>query len=70
MATTILLADDDVELNGLLREYFESENFDVRVAFDGSEALDEARKPGLDLVVLDVMMPKMTGLEVLKALRQ
>ena len=70
MATTILLADDDVELNGLLREYFESENFDVRVAFDGSEALDEARKPGLDLVVLDVMMPKMTGLEVLQALRQ
>ena len=70
MNTTILLADDDTELCGLLSEYFETEGFRVRMAHDGKAALDEARKPGLDLVVLDVMMPEMNGMDVLKELRK
>ena len=70
MQSTILLADDDTELTGLLKEYFESEGLAVRLAHDGAQALGEARKPGLDLVVLDVMMPKMNGMDVLKELRQ
>ncbi len=70
MQTTILLADDDTELSGLLKEYFESEGFHVRLAPDGIVALEEARKPGLDLVVLDVMMPGMNGMDVLKELRR
>jgi len=70
MQNTILLADDDAELSGLLREYFESESFNVRLAADGIEALEEARKPGLDLVVLDVMMPGMNGMDVLRELRK
>jgi len=70
MQSTILLADDDTELSGLLKEYFESEGFQVRLAPDGIAALEEARKPGLDLVVLDVMMPGMSGMEVLKELRR
>ena len=70
MSDTILLADDDIELCGLLKEYFESEGFDVRVANDGAAALDEAGRPGLDLVVLDVMMPKMNGMDVLRELRK
>lgn len=70
MQSTILLADDDTELCGLLREYFESEGFDVRLAHDGLSALDELRKPGLDLVVLDVMMPRMNGMDVLKEVRR
>ena len=70
MNDTILLADDDIELCGLLKEYFESEGFDVRLANDGAAALDEAGKPGLDLVVLDVMMPKMNGMDVLRELRK
>jgi two-component system response regulator CpxR len=69
MESTILLADDDTELSGLLKEYFESEGFDVRLAPDGVAALEEARKPGLDLIVLDVMMPGMSGMEVLRELR-
>ena len=36
MQSTILLADDDIELSGLLKEYFESEGFDVRLAPDGT----------------------------------
>ena len=70
MQNTILLADDDVELSGLLKEYFESEGFEVRLAHDGAAALDAAREPGLDLVVLDVMMPEMSGMDVLKELRK
>jgi two-component system response regulator CpxR len=70
MQSTILLADDDTELSGLLKEYFESEGFQVRLAPDGIAALEEARKPGLDLIVLDVMMPGMSGMEVLKELRR
>jgi DNA-binding response OmpR family regulator len=70
MQNTILLADDDVELSDLLKEYFESEGFAVRVAHDGEQALDRAREPGLDLVVLDIMMPKMSGMDVLRELRQ
>jgi DNA-binding response OmpR family regulator len=70
MNNTILLADDDTELCGLLSEYFETEGFQVRTAHDGLAALDEARKPGLDLVVLDVMMPEMNGMDVLRELRK
>ena len=70
MQTTILLADDDTELSGLLKEYFETEGFEVRLADDGRFALDEARKPGLDLVVLDVMMPEMNGMDVLREIRK
>ena len=70
MQTTILIADDDTELAGLLKEYFESEGFRVRLAHDGASALEEARKPDLDLVVLDVMMPAMNGMDVLKELRK
>ena len=54
----------------MLKEYFESEGFQVRLAPDGIAAREEARKPGLDLIVLDVMMPGMSGMEVLKELRR
>jgi two-component system response regulator CpxR len=70
MHTTILIADDDTELCSLLGEYFETEGFKVHMAHDGKAALDRARKPGLDLVVLDVMMPEMNGMDVLKELRK
>lgn len=70
MQTSILIVDDDVELCGLLKEYFESEGLRVRVAHDGRAGLDEARKPGLDMIVLDVMMPELGGMDVLKELRK
>jgi len=70
MRTNILIADDDVELCELLQEFFESEDFNVRTVHDGLKALDVARQPGLDMVVLDVMMPEMNGLDVLKELRK
>lgn len=70
MQTSILIVDDDVELCGLLKEYFESEGLRVRLAHNGRAGLDAARKPGLDLIVLDVMMPELSGMDVLKELRK
>jgi len=70
MLNTILIIDDDIELGTLLKEFFETEDLRVRLAHDGRAGLDEARKPGVDLIVLDVMMPQMNGMDVLKELRK
>ncbi len=70
MPPTILIADDDTELCELLREYLGLEGFEVRLAFDGEQALAESRRPGLDAMVLDIMMPKMNGIDVLRNLRK
>ncbi len=70
MPDTILLADDDIELCSLLKEYLQQEGFDVRLPHDGEQALSEAARPGLDAMVLDIMMPLRNGIDVLKALRR
>jgi len=70
MSQTILIADDDTELCDLLREYLGQEGFEVRLAHDGEQALAESRRPGLDVMVLDIMMPRMNGIDVLRKLRK
>lgn len=70
MSQTILIADDDTELCELLREYLGQEGFEVRLAHDGEQALHESRRPGLDAMVLDIMMPEMNGIDVLRTLRK
>ncbi len=70
MPQTILIADDDTELCELLAEYLGQEGFEVRVAHDGEQALKESRRPGLDAMVLDIMMPRLSGIEVLAELRK
>lgn len=70
MSQTLLIADDDTELCELLREYLGQEGFEVRLAHDGEQALLESRRPGLDAMVLDIMMPRMSGIDVLRNLRK
>jgi two-component system response regulator CpxR len=70
MSQTILIADDDTELCELLREYLGQEGFEVRLAHDGEQALLASRRPGLDAMVLDIMMPRMSGIDVLRNLRK
>jgi DNA-binding response OmpR family regulator len=65
----ILLADDDEDILRLLRFNLTAEGFDVVSATNGEEAIHLARTACPDLVVLDVMMPEMDGLEVLAALK-
>jgi len=65
----ILLIDDDTELCRLLEEYLRGQGFEVDAAHTGNEGLDKSLGPSVDLVVLDVMLPGIDGLEVLRRLR-
>lgn len=66
--THILLADDDRELSDLLSEYLQSQGLETTAVFDGATAVKAATNGKYDLMVLDIMMPKMNGLAVLKQL--
>ncbi len=65
----ILLADDDTELCTLLTEYLYGENFKVDAVHDGEAAIHNALNIHYDVMILDIMMPKLNGLEVLKRLQ-
>ena len=69
MAPRILVADDEPHIREVVRAYLEREGYDVLEASDGDSALELARTPGLDLLVLDVMMPGRSGFDVLRTLR-
>jgi len=64
----ILLIDDDRELAELLVDYLAQQGFIVQCCFDGQSGLELAYNSKFDLILLDVMMPKLNGFEVLKAL--
>ncbi|WEX91425.1 response regulator transcription factor (plasmid) [Sinorhizobium garamanticum] len=66
----VLLIDDDEELTMLLTEYLVEEGFDVSAAHDGRAAIGEATSGSVDIVVLDIMMPHMNGIEVLQRIRR
>ncbi len=68
-ATRILLVDDEQSVQTLLSYPLRQEGFEVVSAGDGQEALDRAREQSFDLIVLDVMMPKVDGFEVCRQLR-
>ena len=65
----ILLVDDDAELCSLLREFLQREGFTVTCEHEGNRGLAKAAEPGVDLVVLDVMLPGIDGFEILRRLR-
>ena len=67
---TILIIDDDEKLRALLEEYFQARGYRALSAPGGQAGLDRLRGGGVDLVILDVMMPGMDGLEVLTELRR
>lgn len=67
--TKVLLVDDDVELAGMLREYLEQEGFDVTAAHDGEAGVAEALSGQYAIAVLDVMMPRLNGVEALRRIR-
>ena len=67
---TILLADDDIELCDLLTEYLQTEGFEITAVHNGQEDITAAQSASFDLIILDVMLPGLTGFEVLRELRQ
>jgi DNA-binding response OmpR family regulator len=70
MSKTILVVDDKKEIRVMVQAYLEQEGFRVVTAADGQEALFVARREKPDLVVLDLMMPKMGGYEFLNAYKR
>jgi CheY-like chemotaxis protein len=66
----ILLADDQPALSAITRDYLESVGMRVEVAFDGQEALQKATALLPDLIMMDVQMPVMDGLEAIRQIRQ
>lgn len=69
-ARRILLIDDDRELGAMLGEYLESEGFRVELASDGPTGLNRALSGDHDAVVLDIMLPGLNGIDLLRQLRE
>jgi two-component system alkaline phosphatase synthesis response regulator PhoP len=69
MNKTILVVDDEERLTSLLEAYLQQEGFRVVTAGNGLEALEVVRRGPPDLIVLDIMMPEMDGVEFLRVLR-
>jgi DNA-binding response OmpR family regulator len=67
--TKILIVEDEPNMVAGLRDNFEFEGYEVVTAYDGEQGLQRALSEAPDLIVLDVMMPKMSGLEVCKQLK-
>lgn len=67
---SILIIEDDRDISDMLCKHLRGENYDVDQAFDGLEGLTKHNTKAYSLIILDIMMPKINGLEVLKKLRE
>ncbi len=65
----LLVVEDDIEISDMLRDYLVAEGFEVVVAYDGQEGYDTFFKQHFDLILLDIMIPKINGIELMKKLR-
>jgi len=70
MSKRILLVDDEAGLVELMKLRLEADNYEVITGYDGQEALEKARKEKPDLIILDLMLPKMDGYKVCGLLKK
>jgi len=70
MAKKALVVEDDANIAELLRLYLEKDGFEVSIASDGGAAVDMARVEGLDLILLDIMLPVKDGWQVCRQVRE
>ena len=66
MSKKIMVVDDDLYIRELYQEVLTTAGYDVEMAIDGMDALEKLKKGVFDLIFLDMMMPKVDGLGVLK----
>lgn len=66
----VLVVDDEIDFLEVLKKRLEANDFEVITAQDGKDALKRARKDSPDAILLDILMPEMNGLDVLKTLRK
>lgn len=69
MASQILIVEDDYDISNMIKEVLEKNRFSVTTVFDGEEALTMFDSNKFDLILLDLMIPKIDGIECLKAIR-
>jgi len=69
MAYKILIADDEAEIRQLLRLYLEKDGYSVIEADNGRKAIDIIEKDGVDMAILDIMMPELNGYQVVQKIR-
>lgn len=67
---TILIVEDDQRMNEIIFDYLDNEQFKVYQAYDGEEAMDLFEEHAIDLVVLDIMLPKLDGWSVCRRIRK
>lgn len=65
----ILLIDDEIGIRGFLQDFFEDRDFLVEIAGDGAEGVEKFKGGSFDVVVCDMLMPKLIGIEVLKRIK-
>lgn len=65
----VLIIDDDTHICQILKDYFEFENFQVVLAYNGENGLEKIKCTDPDIVILDLMLPEIDGLEICKKLR-
>jgi DNA-binding response OmpR family regulator len=70
MPHNILLIEDDIEIVAILQSYLTKEGYAVSAAFNGLDGMELFRKHAFDVVMVDIMMPKMDGIEVIKHIRE
>lgn len=70
MSYKVLIVDDEKDIVETLKNRLSRESYTVAVAFDGEEALLKVKEENPDIILLDLMMPKLNGFEVLKEIRQ
>ena len=70
MSSKVLLVEDEKTLSGIVRDALETMDFSVEQAYDGSEGLRRYFEVRPDILVVDVMMPKMSGFDMVKSIRQ
>ncbi|MGN2337750.1 response regulator transcription factor [Clostridium cagae] len=70
MKKSILIVEDELKIRFLIRDYLLKDGFNIFEASDGEEGLFQFSKEKIDLIILDIMMPKMNGLEMLEKLRE
>ena len=66
----ILIVDDEEKIRHVIKEYAEFEGYDVVEAIDGMDAIEKSKKDKFDIIIMDVMMPKLDGFSTIKEIRK
>lgn len=70
MNNNILIVEDDISVSEMIQNYLEKEGYKVVTALEGEEGMQKFQNDTFDLIILDIMMPKLDGIEVMKQIRR